>query len=122
MTTIGTRLRLALWALTGKLNMTDEDDAEYDEVDELTAVGPTRSVRCAETPTDGVSVRPAVAPNLGPIVALGAVQGGDTAMIALRPSDARRFAAGVLDAADEADGTEPLLFMPPGDVTPPAAE
>ena len=30
----------------------------------------------------------------------------------LTPADARRFAAAILDAADAADGTTPLVFLP----------
>lgn len=34
--------------------------------------------------------------------------------VIMTPAYARAFAAGVLNAADEADGTTPILFMPPG--------
>lgn len=36
----------------------------------------------------------------------------EATFVVLTPADARRFAAGILNAADEADGLTPILFMP----------
>lgn len=44
-------------------------------------------------------------------------QAGSLAQVLVHPAQARAYAAAILNAADEADGTKPLLFSP-RDVAP----
>ncbi len=85
--------------------------------DDYTSAGPARLVECEVSPGDRLFVR-AARPPAGssgrPLVGIEATANGETAQIVLSPSRARAWAAGVLDAADEADGTTPLNFLSGG--------
>ncbi|MEV1157720.1 hypothetical protein AB0J27_20205 [Micromonospora chokoriensis] len=92
----------------------DEDGEEVDEdADEEPTVsgivGAVQSVSCCVTPSDGATADAFRGP-LGTRVRLGIREGGSRSMVILTPADARRFAAGLLNAADEADGTAGLPF------------
>jgi len=81
--------------------------------DDYAPAGPARLVECEVTPGDRLFVR-AARPSDGtagrPLVGIAATANGETAEVILSPARARAWAAGVLDAADEADGTTPLNF------------
>jgi hypothetical protein len=103
-----------------------EHEHEPDEADEADGMpaGPVRYVQCSDTPTDGLQL---VGTKSG-WVCVRIVSGGTEVLggVVLTAKAARSFAAGLLDAADEADGSSPLLmFQPPKggppDVTPQAA-
>jgi hypothetical protein len=48
------------------------------------------------------------------VVGIMNTESGQHATILLRPANARRLAAQILNLADECDGTVPLCFVPPG--------
>ncbi|MFD6638311.1 hypothetical protein ACFWDN_21120 [Micromonospora chalcea] len=85
-----------------------EDGAE--EYPEPGPLGPLTEVHCSDTPSDLATVQGGRSAVHGAVVrlAVGTAQGGG--MVLLTPADARRFAAGLLNAADEADGTAGLAF------------
>lgn len=96
----------------------DEDEARLDDfLADLPpeARGEITAVPCAFDPEDGASVRRMGAVNnAGTRVAIATVMGDEETAVAVTPADARAFAAAILNAADEADGTVPLRFVPPG--------
>lgn len=48
-----------------------------------------------------------------PVVWVAVGNRNNSENVLLRPATARAFAAGILNAADAADGTTPLLYLPP---------
>lgn len=98
-------------------------EAEAAEVPEATAsdyepAGPGRTLTCDTDPEDKLFVRSAT-PTTGvagrPIVGFEATSAsGAVVQLLASPAKARAFAAGILDAADEADGTTPLNFVSGG--------
>ncbi|MEU8655240.1 hypothetical protein [Actinoplanes philippinensis] len=79
--------------------------------------GPVREIACEVDPGDSLRVVGVKAPDSRsrPCVAFRATaQAGDSVEVIISPTRARTFAAGVLDAADEADGTTPLNFIDNG--------
>ncbi|GAA4981369.1 hypothetical protein [Actinopolymorpha pittospori] len=103
------RLRNALLVLRG-YELAYETE-EYEE--EAVAAGPTRSVNCHEDPGDLIAVRAARGGPHGAIVLFQTKSASaDPMTVVLKPAVARSFAAGILDAADEADGTSRLHFVP----------
>lgn len=73
---------------------------------------PIAWLRCAVDPKDAIAVRPGR--NAG-VAGVGfyIVSGEEHALsVVLPPGLARSFGAAVLNAADEADGTEPMLYLP----------
>ncbi|GAA2843779.1 hypothetical protein Acy02nite_68290 [Actinoplanes cyaneus] len=75
-------------------------------------VGPTRRVECEASPGDYAYVRAGrAAPSTPgrPFVVIENVMDGERASLVLSPAVARSYAAGILDAADEAEGRSPLL-------------
>ncbi|OZV74783.1 hypothetical protein CA850_29850 [Micromonospora echinospora] len=89
-----------------------ERPAPDDEIDTDAEPGPLgalSSVPCTVVPSDSAWVD-AYQTVRGKRVRLGLVDGSTRPNIVVTPSDARRYAAGILNAADEADGTSRLLF------------
>lgn len=75
-------------------------------------MGAVSMAKCVLAPaTDFVRVR-RLGPEKMPTTYIGVMvtQSGSQSGVALRPSDARRMAMALLDAADEADGTARLEF------------
>lgn len=108
--TITARIRAAIAALRGQVDT--DDDAPVVEFGSMRE-GPLTFARCAENPADTVGVRSASL-RIGNIVAIAVTQNDEQNIVVLSPKDARAFAAGVLNSADEADGTSPLVFLPEG--------
>lgn len=73
--------------------------------------------RCALNPNDVVVVVPA---REGEVIALQISDSSlpGPAVVMLEPASAREFAAAILNAADAADGTIPLNFVPAGVTAP----
>lgn len=86
----------------------ETEDAEEDYV----PGGPVRQVQCT---LDGCDVAQVVATANGYIGLRVVPDGNEEASIGvvLTPTQARQFAAGILNTADEADGTAPLMFGRP---------
>lgn len=86
--------------------------------DDYTPAGPTRVLDCDVEPGDRLFVRGAKPPSgtLGrPLVGIEATSSsGAVVQVVVSPARARSWAAGILDAADEADGTTPLNFASGG--------
>ena len=100
------RFRDAWQVLRGyRLEYEDETVAE-----EAVPAGPTKSARCIDTEGDVIACRGVKKGPHGACVVVQMKHGDNTGMVVLKPSGARAFAAGMLDAADESDGTTPLLF------------
>ncbi|MFG3715784.1 hypothetical protein [Micromonospora sp. NPDC047730] len=87
----------------GETEAADEKDSEPGPL------GPVRHAVCAVSPPDAAYTE-AYRTVRGPMVRLGVADGPSRFNVVLTPSDARRFAAGILNAADEADGTDALHF------------
>lgn len=123
------RVGLAVQALRGRIEVAEHDG--QDVVDEIVAeaeaeaqeranqrsaedipAGPIYSARCIDTEGDVVATRGVDHGQYGPVVAVQVRAGADIGTILLKPGPARAFAAGILNAADEADGTQPLMFSP----------
>ncbi|MEU4568681.1 hypothetical protein [Micromonospora sp. NPDC023956] len=87
-----------------------EDDDEIDP-DDAVPVGPARKVMCDASPGDSVYVRAGRSGGRTgtPFVGLNVESDGEHRQIYLSPTKARAYAAGILDAADEAEGRSPLL-------------
>lgn len=95
---------VAVWRDSRAEAVDDEDeDAEPEPL------GPLRYVACQAAPGDLVAVR-AVGIGERAALVLEARVSDESAKIVLTPTLARQFAAGMLDAADEADGESPLLW------------
>ncbi|MFG3710146.1 hypothetical protein [Micromonospora sp. NPDC047730] len=96
----------------------DEEEPEQGETSidgpldlaEATPVGPARRVECIASPGDYAYVRPGKVSGK-PFVHIEVHADGETESVFLAISEARRFAAGILDAADEAEGGSPLLHF-----------
>lgn len=111
------RLRQAWWVLRGQVTFHDEPDATEDVLDitELTlkgarATGPVYLVQCQMNPRDVFAVRGVRAGDRGAVVFAAKSEDGQEVEAVVFPAHARQFAAGVLNAADEVDGTTPLVF------------
>ncbi|SCL33063.1 hypothetical protein GA0070616_4625 [Micromonospora nigra] len=102
--------RVALDTAAWMLENADPQPAE--DTRDPGPLGPKREVACADTPTDKATVQGGVSAVHGPSVRLSVASGTTGGgLVILTTADARRFAAGILDAADEADGGNgPLLF------------
>jgi hypothetical protein len=79
-------------------------------LEEIGLVGHLAAIECSQTEGDFATVR-----RLGregepqpPYVSIGVVEDGLPNVVVLTPTDARKYAAAILNAADEADGTPPL--------------
>ncbi|MEV0267704.1 hypothetical protein AB0H43_02925 [Hamadaea sp. NPDC050747] len=100
----------------------EPEPTEGDVIDTTDSVpaGPARKVMCAANPGDYAYVRSGRTVGGSGFVGLVNLADGETTQVVLSPADARRYAAGILDAADEADGTSPLLWLGKGDDGPQA--
>ncbi|MFI7069566.1 hypothetical protein [Micromonospora sediminicola] len=85
-----------------------EDGA--DEYPEPGPLGPVYELRCVVSPADMVAVQGGVHPTQGRILRLGFSTEGRSDFLIVSPAEARRLAAGILNAADDADGTAGLSF------------
>lgn len=77
-------------------------------------MGDVYQIDCDLVETDWLGIRAGGHPVVGRSVAV-VVKAGEMfppRTVLLRPNNARRAGAALLNAADEADGTQPLLFMP----------
>jgi hypothetical protein len=81
---------------------------ECDEVEPGMPVGPTYAVRCAVEPSERAEVVGLASGRVG-LRYVG--EDGDAITLALTAKDARGFAAAILNAADDADGSSPLLMF-----------
>lgn len=97
---------LMSWQAEGEIEAAAEDAPE-----DYIAGGPVRQVQCA---LDACDVAQVVATANGYIGLRVVPSGNEEASIGvvLTPVLARQFAAGILNACDEADGTTPLTFTP----------
>jgi hypothetical protein len=69
-------------------------------------------VQCEVSPGDYAYVRPGKGKAAGkPFVHVGVNSDGDSASVFLSVAEARKYAAGILDACDEAEGGSPLLHF-----------
>ncbi|MGC5319299.1 hypothetical protein ACPXB5_11230 [Micromonospora arida] len=92
----------------------DEDGEEVDEDEDAPVISaPATRVSCTVSPGDYVEVFAEPNDYDTPRVRLRVVEGVRPSSVALTPADARSLAAGLLNAADEADGTTPLTFTTP---------
>jgi hypothetical protein len=95
------------------------DDAETGEELTTRTSRPTRSrgvqlITCnVRSPGDYAYTRAWKSGGRPPFVGLEVVVDGKVAQVAISPRHARAFAAGVLNAADEAEGASPLLWTYP---------
>lgn len=127
----GVRLQLAAMALTGQLWPAEDvagelaaepaaggpdDGSHVTGEDGLRRTTPVRRViSCIVEPNVRLRFSARRETPLGPIIGIAIDQDQQTLQsVVLRPRDIRRLAAGLLNAADEADGTTPLIFMPRG--------
>lgn len=99
----------------------DSEDAAVTEAAEagadegLTALSAYHDVKCAVDPQDSVSTRAGRHPRIGGVVTVDLSVSGEAGRVLLTPAAARQFAAGLLNDADTAEGTEaPLLFPETG--------
>ncbi|MDG4792686.1 hypothetical protein [Micromonospora sp. WMMD1082] len=83
-------------------------------------LGPKRTVSCADTPADKATVQGGMSTAHGPAVRLSVHGPNGGGLVILTPDDARRFAAGLLDAADEADGGAGRLMFGLDDLPTPS--
>ncbi|RLK22624.1 hypothetical protein DER29_0461 [Micromonospora sp. M71_S20] len=98
--------------LVGADGYDEEADEETEEAAQLDAIGPLgalASVTCSVSPGDTAAVD-AYQTVRGKRVRVVTTDSGNRHTIVLTPEDARRFAAGILNAADAADGTSGLSF------------
>lgn len=87
-----------------------EQAADGDEEDEADGMptGPLSTVHCLHDPADTIQAAAVRGEAVGVRIVAG---GGDAIGVVLTARDARAFAAGLLNAADEADGSSPLLMF-----------
>jgi hypothetical protein len=100
--------------------MTQHDQHNLRPWEAATASGamtPATVAACEVDSTDVAIVQRALptpgTPHVGPVIfAVGSTTDDEVRSAFLTPANARRIAAALLNAADEADGTTPLVFMP----------
>lgn len=110
--TLAERAGAALEVASFILGLEEEED---DEDAASGIVGPSQTVECSVTTGDSAKVDAFRGP-LGVRVRVSVAEGGNENMVILTPADARRYAAAILNAADEADGTTGLPFGLPASV------
>lgn len=111
--------RVAAAVLVAEFLMRDSEHGGEElptaEAADYVSAGPARSLECDVTPGDRLFVRGAKAPagTVGrPLIGIEATSSdGALVQVVVSPARARTWAAGILDAADEADGTTPLNFV-----------
>lgn len=91
-------------------DVTEKESEEEPSTASTVAVGPARRVPCSVSPGDYAYVR-ACKVGQRPAVGLEIGADGESAQVVLGVRDARAYAAGILDAADEAEGGSPLLYF-----------
>lgn len=76
-------------------------------------LGELKEYSCVLSPGDSVGIQ-RIGPEKGKstYVAVGMSNHGNTMLVALSPKEARRFAAGLLDAIEECDPQRPIIFVP----------
>ncbi|MDG4801703.1 hypothetical protein [Micromonospora sp. WMMD980] len=95
----------------GEPEADDEAPAQLD-ISEAMPAGPARRVMCSATPGDFAYVRSGRV-GARPFVHVEVHSDGELAAVALALAEARAYAAGILDACDEAEGGSPLLVFQP---------
>lgn len=99
------RIRDAVLVLRG-YELTYDDYGPEDAI----PAGPLRRAACIHTPGDEAAIQ-GIALGNREAVAFTIKAGEETSQVILSPGHARALAAGILNAADEADGTTPLVFI-----------
>lgn len=92
------------------------DDETMGDLEADGRVGPAVVVRCEAAPDDLFAIRrlnPAKSPEARVAVAIAENGDSDSSLcVVFTPAVARAVAAAILNAADDADGTTPLAFLP----------